>query len=254
MYSQSRNPKIVVITQARTGSTRLPGKVLREVCGKTLLEHHVDRLLRADRVDEVIVATSTASGDDAIEDLCKARGYRIFRGDEADVLSRYAGAAETFGGDVILRVTSDCPLIDPGVVDDLVDMFMSSDPPSDYARVDTTSYPHGLDAEIFSRSALMTAAREAVDPEEREHVTAFLYRRPERFRLATLKSAEAHPGQRWCVDEERDFAFVSRVIEALYPENPTFGWRDCIEVLRQNPDWMTINRDVKQKTLKAHDA
>jgi len=254
MHSQSPKSKIVVITQARTGSTRLPGKVLREVCGKTLLEHHVDRLLRAGRVDDVVVATSTASGDDAIEDLCKARGYKVFRGDEADVLSRYAGAAETFGGDIIIRVTSDCPLIDPAVVDALVEMFLSSDPPLDYARVDTTSYPHGLDTEIFSRSALMAAASEAVDPEEREHVTAFLYRRPERFRLSTLLSADAHPGHRWCVDEERDFDFVTRVIEALYPENPMFGWRDCIEVLRQNPDWMTINRDVKQKTLKAHGA
>lgn len=254
MSSQSRNSKIVIITQARTGSTRLPGKVLREVCGKTLLEHHVDRLLCSDHVDEVIVATSTALGDDAIEDLCKARGYKVFRGDEADVLSRYAGAAEAFGGDVILRVTSDCPLIDPAVIDDLVDMFLSSDPPLDYARLDTTSYPHGLDTEIFSRSALMTAATEAVDPEEREHVTAFLYRHPDRFRIATLQSEEAHSGHRWCVDEERDFAFVSRVIEALYPENPTFGWRDCIEVLRENPDWISINRDVKQKTLKAQDA
>jgi len=254
MHSQSTKSRIVAITQARTGSTRLPGKVLREVCGKTLLEHHVDRLLRADRVDAVVVATSTAIGDDAIEDLCKARGYTVFRGGEADVLSRYAGAAEAFGGDVIVRVTSDCPLIDPGVVDDLVDMIMSSDPTLDYARVDTTSYPHGLDAEIFSRSALMTAARDAVAPEEREHVTAFLYRRPERFRLAALQSADAHPGQRWCVDEERDFEFVSRVIKALYPGNPTFGWRDCIEVLRENPDWMTINQDVKQKTLKTHDA
>ncbi|MEX1148147.1 MAG: glycosyltransferase family protein [Sphingomonadales bacterium] len=238
-------PRIVAITQARTGSTRLPGKVLRVVAGKTLLEHHVDRLMRASRLDRVVVATTTAPPDDAIAALCASRKYPCVRGDEQDVLSRYALAARIHSADVIVRVTSDCPLIDSGVIDELVALFVAGE--LDYASVDTQSYPHGLDAEIFTRAALDAADAEAIDPAEREHVTPFLYRRPERFRLGTLRSAQSHPGHRWCVDEPRDLEFVTRVLEALCPERPDFTWRDCLAVVAQNPDWQAINRDVVQK-------
>lgn len=245
--SSSHSRKIVAITQARTGSTRLPAKVLREICGKTLLEHHVDRLNRAWKLDAAVVATTTSSSDDAIVDLCQKRGYTAYRGSEEDVLARYYGAAESSKADIIVRVTSDCPLVDPGLIDDLVGYFLSAEPALDYAALDTRSYPHGLDAEIFSRSALEAAYAEAEDPAEREHVTPFIYRRPERFRLGALRSGEDHEGHRWCVDEQKDFDFVSKVIDALYPVNPEFNWRDCLEVLDDNPEWRLINADVQQK-------
>lgn len=250
MLQEHPNPvKIVIITQARTGSSRLPGKILREVAGKTLLEHHVDRLSRTRQVNGVVVATTTEPGDDAVADLCTRRGYKVFRGDETDVLARYAGAARAFDADVIVRVTSDCPLIDPGLIDDLVALFEAADPPLDYAAIDTRAYPHGLDAEIFSRQALEAAFDEAEDPAEREHVTPFIYRRPDRFRLGALRSDETHAGHRWCVDEERDFAFISRLLPAALAENPGFTWRDCVRILDRHPEWMAINRDVKQKQV-----
>lgn len=245
--SGPQSPRVVAITQARMGSTRLPGKVMCRIAGKTLLEHQVDRLARAGKLDRIVVATTTGPSDDAIVDLCRIRGYAVFRGPEDDVLARYAGAAAEYDADMIVRVTSDCPLIDPAVIDDLVGLFLDPASGLDYAAVDTRSYPHGLDAEIFTRTVLDMAMAEAADPAEREHVTPFIYRRPDRFRLGVLRTGEQHEGHRWCVDEPRDLEFISRVINALYPDNPDFGWRDCLAILAANPDWALINRDVQQK-------
>lgn len=242
-------PNVVCISQARMTSTRLPGKVLMEAAGKPLLAHHLGRLSRCRTLDALVLATTVNATDDPVAELGAALGVPVFRGSEHDVLSRYAGAADMAGADVVVRVTADCPLIDPAVVDRVVAEFLASDPPVDYQGIDVFHYPRGLDAEVFTRAALIEAAANATDPAEREHVTAHIYRRPERFRLAPpLRHGGEAVEQRWCVDEQADFDLISRLLETLVPVKPDFGWQDCCSVLRDHPDWADINRDVRQRT------
>ncbi len=240
--------RVLCITQARMGSSRLPGKVLREVMGRPLLHYHIERLQRAGSIDELVVATSTDPGDDAIESFCAAAGVACFRGSEQDVLDRFYQCARDIDANIILRVTSDCPLIDPAVLDLAIAAFRAGD--DDYLRTDPAAYPRGLDAEVFSHVALETAWAEAKDPEEREHVTPFLYRNPERFGLDIFAEADAEGAEfRLCVDEESDFRLVSAVLEALYPGNPDFGWRELVAFLRARPDLVAINAQVQQHVV-----
>jgi spore coat polysaccharide biosynthesis protein SpsF len=247
-------PRVVCISQARMTSTRLPGKVLMEAAGKPLLAHHFDRLARCRELDAVMLATTVNATDDPLAELGARLGVPVFRGSEQDVLSRYAGAAAASGAELVVRVTSDCPLIDPALLDQLVAAFLEArggPSPLDYLGIDTNVLPRGLDAEIFTREALDEAAALAADPAEREHVTPYIYRRPQRFRLGDpLRPAGMAPvEQRWCVDEPADFELVRRLLEALLPENPAFGWQDCCKVLKDHPEWADINRDVRQRTL-----
>ncbi|CAO3432840.1 cytidylyltransferase domain-containing protein [Azospirillum doebereinerae] len=247
-------PRIVAISQARMTSTRLPGKVLLEAAGKPLLAHHLERLSRSPGLDAVVLATTVNATDDPLAERAGALGVAVFRGDEHDVLGRFAGAAAMAGADLVVRVTADCPLIDPDLVGALVAAFLAGrreTPPLDYLSIDSVRYPRGLDAEILTRAALDEAARLATDPAEREHVTPYVYNRPNRFRLGEALHPETDPGEthRWCVDEAPDYELVRRILEALSPVDPQFGWRDCCRVLREHPDWLDINRSVRQKTL-----
>ncbi|PWC34715.1 glycosyltransferase family protein [Azospirillum sp. TSO35-2] len=248
-------PRIVAISQARMTSTRLPGKVLMPAAGKPLLAHHLERLGRTPGLDAVVLATTVNTTDDPVAACAEALGVTVFRGDEQDVLGRFAGAAALAGADLVVRVTADCPLIDPALVGRLIAAFLAGQadtPPLDYLSIDSTRFPRGLDAEIFSRRTLDEAATLATDPAEREHVTPYIYRRPDRFRLGTalVPDTPADPAdQRWCVDEPADYALVRTMLEALLPANPGFGWQDCCKLLRDHPDWVDINRSVRQKTL-----
>lgn len=242
---------VVCISQARMTSSRLPGKVLLHAAGRPLLAHHLDRLRQSRRLDAVVLATTTNATDDPVAELAEGLGVPVFRGSEHDVLARFAGAAERFAADVVVRVTADCPLIDPALVDRAVERFQAGraeTPPVDYVSIDTSLFPRGLDAEVFTRAALDAAMAEAADPWEHEHVTPFIYRRPERFRLGVpLAPDHAVAPQRWCVDERADYELVRRVLEALLPGNPGFGWQDCCTVLDHNPGWSAINRGVAQR-------
>lgn len=249
-------PRVVAISQARMTSSRLPGKVLMEAAGKPLLVHHLERLSRSPGLDAVVLATTVNATDDPLAACAEALGVPVFRGDEQDVLGRFAGAAAMAGADRVVRVTADCPLIDPELVGALIAAFHEgrSQTPLDYLSIDSTRYPRGLDAEILTRAALDEAARLAADPAEREHVTPYVYRRPDRFRLGggLRPSGELDGdvgGHRWCVDEAADFELVRRLLEALCPVTPLFGWRDCCKVLDAHPDWLDINRSIRQKTL-----
>lgn len=244
-------PRIVAISQARMSSTRLPGKVLMPAAGRPLLAHHLDRLSSTPGLDAVVLATTVNATDDPVAACAESLGVQVFRGDEQDVLGRFAGAAALARADLVVRVTADCPLIDPALVGRLIAAFRD-DPSLDYLSIDSTRYPRGLDAEIFPRALLDEAATQATDPAEREHVTPYIYCRPERFRLGTPLAPDEPvdpPGQRWCVDEPADYELVRRLLEALLPSNPAFGWQDCCKLLRDHPDWMDINRSVRQKTL-----
>lgn len=247
------NPRVVCISQARMTSSRLPGKVLMEAAGAPLLAHHLARLGRTRLVDAVVLATTVNATDDPVAELAARLGVGVFRGDEQDVLGRFAGAAEAFGAEVVVRVTADCPLIDPALIDEAVGRFLAGrgdTPPMDYVNIDTGRFPRGLDAEVFTRRALDEAAREAVAPDEREHVTLFLYRRPQRFRLGPpVQPPMPLPPHRWCVDEPDDLALIRRMLEALLPGRPDFGWQDCCSLLESNPAWPEINRGVAQRKV-----
>ena len=219
---------ILAILQARMSSSRLPGKVMRPLLGMPMIGRQLERLARARRVDQLVVATSTAQSDDPLAAWCLENEILVFRGDLDDVLGRFVGAAAAFGpADHIVRLTADCPLADHRVIDDCIALHLDAE-----ADITTNgqqrSYPDGLDVEVVRAGVLAAANREAVDPYEREHVTPFIYRRPERFHVAHQKQAVDLSALRWTVDRPEDFDFVRAVYEALYPANPDFGSADIL--------------------------
>ncbi|MFV3129468.1 cytidylyltransferase domain-containing protein [Niveispirillum sp. KHB5.9] len=242
-------PRIVGIIQARMGSTRLPGKVMMPVAGKSLIAHQIDRLRRSRHLTGLCVATSDLPGDDPLAAHVEGLGIPVFRGSESDVLDRFYRAALAQQADIAVRFTGDCPLIDPALVDALIDLYRTADPPLAYAAIDVARYPRGLDAEIVGMQDLCCAWEKAREDFEREHVMPFLWRRPDRFRLGWLSDPTINAPWRWCVDTEQDFTLVRRLLETLLPAMPTFGWRDADGAMRAHPDWALINRDVVQKTL-----
>ena len=241
--------KTVIINQARMGSTRLPGKIMKQVLGKPLLAYQVERLKRVKAAQGIVVATTEESPDDVIVELCDKLTISTFRGSEEDVLSRYYGAAQQENAEVVVRVTSDCPLIDPAVIDRVVDEYLNHSSECDYvANTIERTYPRGMDCEIFSFSALEQAHRGATRKADREHVTSFIYGRPGEFRVRGVTYSSDQSAHRWTVDTPEDFELVRRIIEALYPHKPQFTLEDCLDLLRQHPDWSELNRNVVQKT------
>ncbi|RZM83060.1 cytidylyltransferase domain-containing protein [Leptolyngbya iicbica] len=240
--------KTVIIVQARMTSTRLPGKVLLPVLGKPLLEYQIERLQRVTLADKVIIATTVNPTDQPIVDLCDRLGVAVYRGDEADVLSRYYEAARTYGADVIVRVTSDCPLIDPQIIDTVIQHYFDQQPAADYAaNTLRRSLPRGMDTEVFSMSALTAAHQEATAQPDREHVTPFIHQQPERFAMTTVSYDDDQSQHRWTVDTPEDFALIQKILVALYPHCPKFTLADCLNLLEQNPEWRLINAHVEQK-------
>lgn len=237
----------MAIIQARTGSTRLPGKVLRPILGLPILARVVDRVRRARTVDEVVVATTGLAADDSIEALCRASGWPVVRGSETDLLDRYVVAARAHAAAVVVRITSDCPLIDPALIDDVVAAHRSGG--ADYASnsLEPRTYPRGLDVEAVSLAALERAWAEDTDPASREHATPYIYRHPGIFSLLRVPADEDHSAQRWCVDTAEDLELVQRIYQAIGHDE--FGWRDALNVVRQHPEWAAINRDVVQKAV-----
>ena len=240
--------KVVAIVQARMGSTRLPGKVLMDIAGKTMLERVVERVCAARRIDEVVVATSTAPSDDAIVALCDALGVRWFRGSEEDVLDRYHGAALEAAADVVVRVTSDCPLIEPGIIDRVVDALQTQ-PDLDFAAntLEPRTFPRGLDVEAMRMAALETTCREAQHASEREHVTPFIWQQPKRFKLGRVCHDTDLSALRWTVDTPEDLAFVRAIFEHLPAR--AFAWGEVLRLLDAKPELTRINAGITQKPL-----
>jgi len=239
----------VIIIQARMGSTRLPGKVFKTVAGKSLLAHQLARVEKVQGADRMVVACTEHERDDVIAEFCEREGVCLFRGSEEDVLSRYHGAAEKFGATVVVRLTSDCPLMDATVVDAVIDKFNQGG----YDYVSNTinrSFPRGLDVEVFSRKALDIAQKQATEPSDREHVTPFIYRQPEKFTLGDVFYSSDQSHHRWTVDTPEDFLLISKVIEALYPKDPGFRMEEVLALLERHPDWATINAHIEQKKVE----
>ena len=238
--------KTVAIIQARLGSTRLPGKVLLDLAGEPMLARVVNRVRRARRVDEVVIATTTEKRDDELASLCAKRGWPCSRGSEQDVLDRYYQAALAHKADRVVRITSDCPLIDPQVIDSVIEGIdlQQSEYSSNTIR---RTYPRGLDVEAFTFATLEIAGREDKNPAWREHVTQFIVRHPERFGITQLSYDDDHSHRRWTVDTPEDFALVEKIYNHFGHDE--FTWEDVLKVLAQNPNWELINQGIEQKVV-----
>jgi spore coat polysaccharide biosynthesis protein SpsF len=239
--------KVVAVIQARMSSTRLPGKVLQDVAGEPMLARVVQRTRRAGSIDETVVAATVEPGDAPIAELCAARGWPCFRGSLEDVLDRYYQAARSYQADAVVRITSDCPLIDPGVVDEVVTAFLERQPQADYASnvVLPRTYPRGLDTEVMSFAALERAALEATDPASREHVTRHILLNPQSYRVVRTAGEIDYSEMRWTVDTEADLRLVRLIYEHL--DRDDFDWHDVIALVQRNPRWSEINRHIVQK-------
>lgn len=244
-----------IIVQARMGSSRLPGKVLLPIAGRPMLSYQLERLREAVRPARLVVATSTEPADEAIAALCATEGVDCVRGPEQDVLRRFALAARMARADAVARITADCPLVDPELIDEAVAAIEDPAQPPDFvSNMLEPRWPLGMAVEVTSAAALFEADREAADPEEREHVMPFIWRRPERYRLASLTRSPDLSHHRWTVDTPEDFELVSRIIAELYPRRPRFRMADVLALLERNPSWSSINRHVPQKTIAARSA
>ncbi len=210
------------------GSERLPGKVLIAMAGRSVLEHVVCRAHGASQIDDVVVATTSAMRDDEIVDECDRLGVRCHRGPESDVLRRFALVAETERADLVVRITSDCPLLSASVIDDTVNLLRQQHAAYASNTIERT-FPIGLDVECFTLAALQAANREALEDVEREHVTPFIYSRAERFKIASLLSDENHSRFRLTLDRQDDLAFF-RGLEAKFPDafHPQSPWSDVV--------------------------
>lgn len=240
---------VVVIIQARMSSTRLAGKVLAPIAGRPMLSYQVERLRRCRQIDRLVVATTTQPADDAIVAFCEAEGLACTRGSEQDVLSRYAQAARAFDASIVVRVTSDCPLIEPALVDQAVTTFRTGEPCDYLSNMIRPTWPYGMAVEVITSAVLLQADAEATDPAEREHVTPFVYWRPERYRLKSLTMEPDLSTHRWTVDTPDDLELISRILTTLYPRQPVFEMADVLELLRKHPEWEQLNRHVQQKTV-----
>lgn len=232
---------IICILQARTGSTRLPRKVLTDLLGKPMIERQIERLRRCRTIDGIVLATTDRSEDRPLLELAERLGLVAFAGSLHDVLDRYTQAARRHGAATVVRVTGDCPLLDPAIVDATVSLFLSGG--LDYASTGAM-FPDGLDTEAFSAAALETAWREARLASEREHVTPFIWKRPERFRIAALPAERDLSAKRWTVDEPRDLEFVRAVYERLGRDGAPFGMAEVLALLEREPGLESLNTGI----------
>ena len=239
--------KTVAIVQARFGASRLPGKVFLDLGGVTALQRCVDRVRRISRVDRVIVATSTQPKDEMVAALARRLGVEAIRGSETDVLSRFADVIRISGADIALRITADCPLLDPVHSSVVLEQFTASN--ADYAsNVMERRLPRGLDTEVFRADTLLVAAAEATDPLDREHVTRFLYRQPDRFRCRSVVSTDRDwSGHRWTLDTSDDYHVLFRIHEELGSEVMTASTERIVELVEGSPEISALNAHVRQK-------
>jgi glutamate-1-semialdehyde 2,1-aminomutase len=237
------NVKAVAIVQARMGSARFPGKVMQTVGDIPLIGLLLGRLRLARSVSTIVLATSTNPREQLLCDYVSALGYAVSRGSEADVLDRYYAAAREHSADIVIRITGDCPLVDPAVVDAILARFRDGD--VDYlSNVAPPTFPDGLDTEVFTFAALETAWRDARTPREREHVTPYL-RESGRFRCANFTAATDGSAERWTVDEPEDLELIRKILASFTPRRD-FSWEEVMELRDRHPEWFSVNRHLKR--------
>ena len=234
---------IYAIIQARMGSTRLPGKVMMDLCGSPVIEHVVNRLNESKLIDEIIIATSKDKNNQPIIDFCKKNDVGYFVGSEDDVLDRYYQTAiyyDVNDEDIVIRITSDCPLIDPFVVDKVIDEHISNN--NDYTtNVLECTYPDGLDCEVFNFNVLKDAWLNANLSSQREHVTLYIRDNSDKFKLGNVKNDKDFSDLRWTLDEKEDFIFIKEVYKNLYNKDSLFNMDDVIQLITEKPELLDIN-------------
>ena len=245
--------RIVVVVQARTGSTRLPGKVLLPLANRPLLHRMLERVLAARTPSCVVVATTTDPADDAIVDIANDAGVAWFRGHPTDLLDRHYSAGVTFGADVVVKIPSDCPLVDPAVIDRVIGDYTSRATTVDFvSNLHPPTYPDGNDVEVVPLGVLESAWLEATEPHEREHTTPFVWDRPDRFRIHNVaweSGLDYSRTHRWTIDYEDDYEFIAAVYAALWTETrPVFSLEDVLSLIEARPHMREINACHAGKT------
>lgn len=274
--SSSAQPKILAIIQARLSSSRLPGKVLLDIGGQPMLTRVVERARRAKLVDQVVVATTFDYRDDVLADYCVAHKYPTFRGSQFDVLDRFYQAAQTYEGDVVVRLTADCPLIDPQIIDETIRAFFGQKDIESYPTIDKDAqsaqdtfrldkaydfaanrlpppwkrtYPIGLDVEVCSFNGLEHAWKEADQPHQREHVMPYFYETPGRFKTFILNHSPDYGFYRWTVDTPEDLA-LAREIYSRFNNRDVFSWQEVLALVEKEPQLTQINAQVPHKSFQ----
>ncbi len=228
---------ILAILQARMSSTRLPGKVLRPLAGAPMVLRQIERIGRAGRIDDLVAAISDDPTDDVLNDVLQHNAVRVFRGPLQDVLARFVGALDAHGGaEHVVRLTADCPFADPEVIDAVIARHLESGADYTSNTPERRTFPKGLDCEAMTSQTLRDADAEAKAGDEREHVTQFIYRRPDRFAIAAVDQDRDEGEVRWTVDTPADYAFASMVYDGLYPGNAAFTSDDVRAFVRARPE------------------
>ncbi|WP_064662624.1 glycosyltransferase family protein [Pseudoalteromonas sp. MQS005] len=229
--------------QARTGSTRLPNKVLKNLQGLPMFIQQAKRVQRAKLVDNLVIVTSTDESDDIIEQLCNENNLLCFRGSLSNVLSRYFHAELNYPCDAIVRITADCPVIDPELMDYVINSHLKNN--NDYtSNCLVATYPDGLDIEVISKKALHNAYKYAEKPSELEHVTPYITSHPDKYKLQNIQSEQDLSAYRWTVDEPKDFELISSIYENLYVKKPNFNYQDILELLSHKPELNLLNSQI----------
>ncbi len=235
---------IVTVIQARISSSRLPGKVLLPIIGKPLLIRMIERVKRAGLIGRLVIATSTSSDDDRIEELCRDNNLEFFRGHLTDLLDRHYQVAKKYDADAVVKIPSDCPLIDPHIIDRVIKAYIDNEEYDYVSNLHPATYPDGNDVEIFSFQALEHAWRDAIKDFEREHTTPFLWEHKDSFTIGNVEwetGLDLSSTLRFTIDYEEDYHFVLKVFEELYPVNPDFGLNDILKLIEKNPEIAEIN-------------
>ncbi|SFL89552.1 spore coat polysaccharide biosynthesis protein SpsF [Paenibacillus sp. 1_12] len=242
--------KIVAIIQARMGSTRLPGKIMLNLYGETVLSRVVKRVQMAKGIDSIVIATTLLPHDDILIDETLKLGALAYRGSEEDVLSRYFEAAVKYKADVIIRITSDCPLIEPELISEMLDFFHKH--PCDYlSNTIHRTYPRGLDVEVFTIDSLAEAMQNAGHIDQREHVTPYIYQNPNRYHIKQFINAIDYSKHRWTLDTPEDWELIHSIYKNLYSNNESFGWLEVLRLFDGNSELFNINAFIEQKKLNS---
>lgn len=227
-------------------STRLPGKVLLPILGKPLLVRMIERVAASEFAGEIVVATSINKDDDEIEKLCGQEKIKCFRGHLTDLLDRHYQAGKKFGADAVVKIPSDCPLIDPKVIDKVLQFYINnSDKYNFVSNLHPATYPDGNDVEVISFETLEKTWKEADKNFEREHTTPYIWENPDKFRIANIEwetGLDYSTSQRWTIDFEEDYHLIKKIYEELYPNNPTFSLNEILDLLKRKPEIASINQ------------
>ncbi|WP_262429762.1 glycosyltransferase family protein [Paratissierella segnis] len=241
-------PKVVAIIQARMGSSRLHGKVMKDLFGKPVLSHDIERIKQASAIDEIVVATTLSDEDDIIVRQAFKDGVKIYRGSENNVLSRYYQAGMEFSADVVVRITSDCPLIDPNIADEVINFYLNNDydlVTNAGLYVENRTYPRGLDLEVFSIKSLKEAYENAKKDYQLEHVTPYIYENSDK--IFYYKNSKDESKHRWTLDTEEDFELIKAIYGDLYKGVHNFYLDDILNLFNKKPELFYINSHIEQK-------